>query len=338
MDKEKEIISYFLSQLPESRLRAHKFFESDAEIVQFGTEKLLFTTDEFSGEDLFRDDKPFLLGWNLAVCTISDILASGGFPMYFAHSVTVSSSWEKDFMVEFARGIASVLEKADASFIGGDLGISAQWKYTGICLGSSKKPLTRKGAKPGDRIYITGEVGAGNLEAAMSLYRSNPNLKDIMNGVTTRFALRLEESKLIQGFGACCIDTSDGVLNALNTLTAINGVGYQVYNLPYLEEGIQACKMLSQPKTFLFMGECGEYELLFTVSKKNEVKLTEQARKKKLHITRIGEIIVENEKILMEDGKELNFNDFDISARSFAQVSDYLSELVKYITYAQRSR
>jgi len=34
----------------------------------------------------------------------------------------------------------------------------------------------------------------------------------------------------------------------------------------------------------------------------------------------------------------LNFNDFDISARSFAQVSDYLSELVKYITYAQRSR
>ena len=86
------------------------------------------------------------------------------------------------------------------------------------------------------------------------------------------------------------------------------------------------------------MGECGEYELLFTVNKKNEVKLAEQARKQKLHITRIGEITVENEKILMEDGKELKFNDFDISARSFSQVSDYLSELVKYITNAQRNR
>ncbi|MCD4745255.1 MAG: hypothetical protein K8R58_03045, partial [Bacteroidales bacterium] len=124
MNKEKKIINNFLSQLPKSSQHINDFFESDAEIIDFGSKQMLFTTDEFSGEDMLRDDDPYMLGWNMAVCTISDILASGGTPKFYAHSVQVSKNWDHSYIENFSKGIADVLNLSGAAFIGGDLGMS----------------------------------------------------------------------------------------------------------------------------------------------------------------------------------------------------------------------
>lgn len=335
MNTEKEIIGALLSQFPSCEGHLNRFFESDAELLEPASGKLLFTTDEFSAEDFFYDRDPLLLGWNLAACTISDVLASGGTPRYFAHSLTLARDWDLSFVTRFAGGIASALKVAGTGFIGGDLGMSVQWKYTGICMGFSEKPVTRKGANPGDRIYITGKVGAGNLMAALNLFggKENPEGEHLLKQI--RFPVRSEESAFIRQYAGCCIDTSDGVLNALNTLAGINQLGYRVREIPYLHEGIQVCEKLSRPKAFLFAGECGEYELLFAVSKAEEKPMLEEARRKSLELTCLGEFTKETTRVLEEDNEQLNFTDYTISARGYPSINEYLTELTKYLIHAR---
>lgn len=333
MNKEKETINKILSQLPKSKKHINEFYESDAEIIEFGSKKLLFTTDEFSSEDLFRDNDPHVLGWNMAVCTISDILASGGIPKFYAHSIGADiTKWNLEYVKLFAKGIADVLNLSGASFIGGDLGISKDWHYTGICLGETNKTITRKGAEAGDHIFITGNIGAGNLEAALILYSENKLIGKLIKRYKNYFKLRLKESLVIKNYADSCIDTSDGVLNALNTLAEINNVGYKVNKLPYLKEGVLACKLLSKPKTLLFMGECGEYELMFTIKKKDENEFLNQARSKEIKVHRIGEITRDSEKILDEGGKRIHFDNFEISGRNYDNVRNYLDDLTDYLS------
>ncbi len=334
MNGEKETIELILSHFRASGGHLNRFFESDAEVLEPGPGKLLFTADEFSAEDLFPEDDPWLLGWNLACCTISDVLASGGDALYYAHALTLSASWDRDYISRFSRGIADALEKAGAGFIGGDLGSASSWKYTGICLGSASRPLTRRGARPGDGIFMTGEVGAGNLMAARSLFAGHLPPQGAMPASGTRMPLRAAESKVVRTYAGCCIDTSDGVLNALNAIAEINGTGYTVSDLPYLPEGLVAMNRIGRRKTFLFAGECGEYELLFTLGRDREEDFLREARAASLQFAYLGRVTETPDRLLLEDGKWLKFNDFNISARGYGHLEDYLNDLTNYIDHA----
>ena len=82
----------------------------------------------------------------------------------------------------------------------------------------------------------------------------------------------------MRDFASCCIDTSDGVCAALNALADLNACGYAVANLPYLAAGLGFCRRASLPGTLLFLGECGEYELLFTVRPERDEAFLIEAR------------------------------------------------------------
>lgn len=330
---EKELIEIFLAQLPVSKHMQNRFFESDAEVLTGGMDgKLLFTTDEFSDEDHFRTDDPYRLGHNLAVATVSDILAVGGTPYAYAHTVKVSSEWDRRYVAQLAKGIAEVLAACGIGSIGGDIGVAnGQWGYTGICMGTSHKPLSRLGAAPGHKIYMTGKVGAGNIEAALSLYGQKPMVGAVARLVKNHFPLRLHESKLIGHWASCCIDTSDGVFAAINTLAALNGVGYRVARLPYHDAVNALCSLLRVPREILFLGECGEYELLFAVPPARDASFLDAAKAADLKFSLIGEFIGSPERELDVDGKAWDLRKYNFSAREFASTSDYLEKLIELL-------
>lgn len=328
---EKELIHLFLTELPASAYMQNHFFESDAEVLNGPNGKLLFTTDEFSDEDHFRTDDPFRLGYNLAAATISDILAVGGMPYAYSHAVKVASSWNKEYVTQLARGIAAVLEICGIGSIGGDIGMAIQWGYTGICLGFAENPISRKGAGENDHIYMTGAIGAGNIEAAFSLYNSGKLVQLGNRFLKNYFPVRLNESKLIAQWASSCIDTSDGVYSALNTLAEINGLGYCVENLPYLPESKLLCRLLKVPKEVLFMGECGEYELLFSVHPENNKAFLKAAGKENLKFTSIGEFIKVDTRILNNGNKEWNLGRFTVSARDYDSRQEYLTKLLDFL-------
>lgn len=328
---EKELIHIFLTELQSSQYLQSQFFESDAEVLTNGSGKLLFTTDEFSEEDLFRIDDPYRLGHNLAAATISDILAVGGTPYAYAHAVKASSSWTREYVTQMAQGIDAVLKICGIGLIGGDIGMSSQWGYTGICLGFSDNPISRRGATERDHIYMTGAIGAGNIEATFSLYNHKQIVRLSARFVKNYFPVRIKESKLIGQWASCCIDTSDGVLNALNTLSELNDLGYNIENLPYHPEARLLCRLLHVPKEALFMGECGEYELLFAVPPENNKAFLKAAHSENLKFTSIGEFTKADKRLLKANGKIWNLEEYRISARDYNSKQEYLGMLLDFL-------
>ncbi|WP_291300872.1 AIR synthase related protein [Desulfosporosinus sp. BICA1-9] len=209
MNREREIIEVINKHMPRSSSQVNNLFESDSEIVAFHGIGLLYNIDEFSEEDLLREDDPYTLGWNMALGSISDILASGGRPKFYAHSMVIRDSWTKGYVEKLSLGIAQVLKEVGATFIGGDFGISNTWRYTGSVLGDLEgQAMLRSRGEVGDGIYLTGPIGRGNVEAALKLYEQNLLVKHLTGRWKNFFRLRSKEAEVIKRYSRCCIDTS----------------------------------------------------------------------------------------------------------------------------------
>jgi len=329
---EKSIISTMASLLPRSSDQLNGLFESDSEIISFHGKKMLFTVDDYSREDRFRDQDPYTLGWNLTVATLSDILASGGLPRYYAHSVNYNELiWTREYITQFSKGVSEVLKNTNTYFIGGDTNTCEHWHYTGIAIGESECPLTRVGMKPGDLILMTGPIGAGNLEAAFSIYSDHPVLNGVLKQFKNRLPIRNLEAALIREFASSCIDSSDGVLNALITLSEINDCGFELTHTPYLSRGKAACRLLSLPCELLLLGECGEYELVFTIPATDYSSLLHHAKALNLHFNLLGHVTESPARILNTANREIDFGLFEIRGRDYTNVSLYLEDLTHYI-------
>ncbi|MBC2725453.1 AIR synthase related protein [Desulfosporosinus sp.] len=332
MNREKELIEVINRHMPRSSSQQNNLFESDSEVVTFAGKGLLYNIDEFSEEDLMREEDPYRLGWNMAIGSISDILASGGRPKFYAHSMVIRDSWTMDYVEKVSLGIAQVLKEVKAGFIGGDFGISKTWRYTGSVIGDLDcQALLRSGAKVGDGIYITGPMGRGNLEAALKLYEQNPLVKHLTGRWKNFFPLRSKEAELIRQYSHCCIDTSDGVFNALSTISEMSRTGFVVNSLPYIKSGLFLAKTLNLPKEMLFLGECGEYELLFTLGKEIEEEFEREAREKKLVVYKLGEVKEQGIKSLRKRNREIDLSNYALRARDYADPKDYLREVIYFL-------
>ena len=329
MDKERDAIKTIHERL--GNIEVQKVFDCDAQLFKVGSQELLFTVDEYSAEDFFIDDDPFRLGWNLAAATLSDILAAGGIPLFFGHSMTIPATWDQLFLEGFSNGLKEFLSVAKADFIGGDTGFGENWKYTGIALGKPIAALNRAGASAGDIIFMTGKVGAGNLEAAVSMYGSQPEFRDAISKLLVTFPFRGREAETIRKYASSCIDSSDGMLKSLLNLAQSSQLGFLVDHLPYLEEGLHACNFLKVNKTLLFIGACGEYELVFSVPENREKELLEVSLSKGLNISRIGKMTGHRQCLFEDEGQRIDFKGYNLHARNFRDKTEYLNAINDFL-------
>lgn len=332
MSTEQELINIVARNMPKSHKQLNDLFESDAEIISFGDRKLLFNIDEFSQEDFLREHDPYTLGWNMALGAISDILATGGTPLYYLHSMVVSEDWDQKYIEYLSKGISALLRATGTGFIGGDMGKSNQWRYTATVIGEHKGiPLKRRGASTGDVIYITGQIGLGNLEAFLKIYSNKPFIGGITKSLKSVFTPRVEESRLISKYATACTDTSDGVYNGIKSICQMSKTGFMLKNIPYINSGVIAAKLASMPKTLLLLGECGEYELLFTLKEKDEEAFLIEAKEKNLRFYPIGNMCEQATNILFEGKYKTILKGMDISARSFSDMKQYINSLVNFL-------
>lgn len=301
--KERELIELISGRMPRANTQLNGLFEADAEILTFGDRYLLFSTDEFSDEDLFSTKDPRALGHNIACAAISDILACGGTPLYYAHSLTVDSRFDKRYMERFSDGVGEVLQEAGAGFIGGDFGRADSWRCCVSVIGITDKPVLRSGARAGDHIYITGPVGAGNVQAALGLYHVP------FTGIIPHFNLRIHALDDIRTYATSCIDTSDGLFQSVKLIADMSRTGFALTGLPYLGAGKMLAKLTGLPIEMLALCECGEYELLFTSSAE-------------LPYTKIGRVTKQERTLGGRDVAHI-----DLSARSHKDLSTYLKEV-----------
>jgi thiamine-monophosphate kinase len=328
---EKQVVSKIISCFHKGSLHKSNFFESDAEVVDIKNNEFLFTTDEFSSDDYFPEKEPYMLGRNIVVATLSDILACGGIPSVYGHSMVVGKSWSDEYVYEFSKGVASIVNAEKISFVGGDFGRADSWRYTGIALGCIKKRVARKGATPGDLIYMSGKVGIGNLYVAVNLYQGKLENSMVNNVVSTQLAYRIKESEIVSQFASACTDTSDGVYNAVKNITEEFEYGFALDNISICEEGVNICNILQLPVEILILGECGEYELLFTIPQSSNDAFLKEASVNNLFFSCIGKVADASTKKIKGSSKTLDFTNYTISARSFPSTEEYLMNVLAYL-------
>ena len=259
--KEADIIRAIRKHLKPSASQRGGAGEADAEIVEVAGGLLAFSVDDFSAEDAMAlgDPPPEALGWNVAAATLSDLLAVGAEPKFMLHSLVISPGMDARVLEGLSAGVQEALDAFGAAMLGGDVGTGGQWRYTGFAIGSFGEgavPLTRRVAADEGLLVATGAFGDANLAAATG-------------APAPRFECRLGESRRIAREPAACIDTSDGLARAVETLAEVNPHVRFVIDLeavPYAGGVAEfAASSGVRPEAFLF-GSAGEYELVACVS------------------------------------------------------------------------
>ncbi len=186
--------------------------------------------------------------------------------------IVVSVSTTPDADEEFTRGVAEGLEyacRAHGVFIlGGDTNAAPTTSLTACAVGlvPRERVLTRKGAAPGDAVFLSGHAGIGN---ALGLARLGGLPDDAFPESGYRPTAELAMGRLLRGFASSCMDTSDGVFATLDQMMRINGTGFVIdCNCSRMLDPnvLDFCKRTDTPQWLMAAGPHGEFKLLFTVS------------------------------------------------------------------------
>jgi thiamine-monophosphate kinase len=236
--------------------------------------ELLVTTD-FSIENVhFRRDwhPPELVGRRCLTRGLSDIAAMGGEPRAAFLSLAVSRDVPQRWVDRFLKGLLNLANELKVPLAGGDTAQSAGGIQADIVVVGSVpkgKAVLRSGAKAGEYIYVTGELGG----SAAALAESEKS-KRVDAGHSRRFSGRSPQARVAvgqwlrqKGLASAMIDLSDGLSTDLEHICEESHVGAEIEAeaIPRAQLGLKLEKKRVALEFALNGGD--DYELLFTSSK-----------------------------------------------------------------------
>lgn len=219
---------------------------------------------------------PFQLGHKAIAVSLSDIAAMGGIPRHVLVSMAIPPKVTVAEVVDIYSGMKTILSRYSVNLVGGDTVFSPVLTIDVTVLGESPHHslVMRSGAKSGDIIMVTGELGksAAGLEILRNSHLSEKismaDKEDLLSAHLTPEP-RLAQSALLVnlGFITSMMDLSDGLAGDLRHICESSGVGAKIdiKSLP-VSQGTQKLAGLMAKNAIDWALSGGEdYELLFTV-------------------------------------------------------------------------
>jgi thiamine-monophosphate kinase len=285
----------------------------DCGLIRLGDEVLALSTDVSVEQVHFRLDWISLqeVGWRAAAAALSDLAAEGAQPVGLLAAVTLPAAAGEPELLELMSGVGAAAEFACAPVLGGDLSSGPVWSLAITVVGRTRSPITRSGAQPGDRLWVTGALGGAR--AALESWRRNQKPP---SEVRARFAHpvpRIAAGQWLARHGAhAMIDLSDGIAGDARHLAAASEVRMEIdlAALP-LTDGVPAeAKRLGIPEG-QFAAEAGEdYELLVALPSSFD-GAAEFVRDCEIGLTRIGTVGKGSGVRFLSAGRELRLAGFD---------------------------
>lgn len=245
--------------------------EDDCAIIDISDKDcLVVTTDMLHRKtDFPLQMSGWQIGWMSAAVNLSDIASMGARPVGLLAAVGFTADMEVQEAEEIARGMSDCAMACGTSVIGGDIDLHDELTITGTALGRVRKGsvLRRNGARPGDRICVTGTVGSAG--AALLVLENDLDGSDALLRSLLEPMPRIHEGQRLAATGGVtsAIDTSDGLAMSLYDLAAASGVGFRIYEdrLPINDEVHDIAGSRDELlELALYTG--GDFEMLFTVS------------------------------------------------------------------------
>lgn len=289
----------------------------DCAVVRLGDRTLMVTVDMFMEDVHFRRSyaRAEDIGWKAAACSLSDIAAMGGAPLFATVSLACPADTQVLFVEALYRGLAGLMGRYGATIIGGDTirsneGILLDVMLVGQCVGH--RYLRRKGAMPGDLLAVTGFPGkSGAGLHALEHGQDAPSLEDCH----LRPRPRVQEGQWLCGNAAvnAAIDISDGLAADAGHLAEAAKLGINIHRdaLP-LEEDLRAYCEAQALDPYVMMLTGGEdYELCMAVNPGQLERAFEDFHHEyRTPLTVIGEF-TEQWKGVRVDGEEVSLRGFN---------------------------
>jgi thiamine-monophosphate kinase len=250
----------------------------DAAVLEHGGGELVFTTDLLvegihfeRGSSSARD-----LGAKAVTVNVSDVAAMGASPRYAIAAVAVPEDVEAAWVIELTGGMREACTEYALALVGGDTNRAGLIVLSVAVVGevAPGRAVTRSRARAGDRIVVTGSLGAaagglaiskaGPDEAATAL--SEPWGRELSEALARPVA-RVGESRILARSATAMMDLSDGLGIDLSRLCRASGVGARIElgKVPVADALEQGADALGVDALGLAVSGGEDYELVATM-------------------------------------------------------------------------
>src|ERR1700723_3203433 len=198
--------------------------------------RLVVTVDQLvEGVHFLADDPPELVAKKLMRRNLSDLAAMGATPRHYLLTSALPASRDDDWVRRFAEGLAEDQHRYGIALLGGDSTSTpgpTALTLTAIGQVAAGREIRRNGAKPGDRVWVSGTIGDAflGLKALRGAYGKLAAAHRA--ALIARFQLpnpRTELGPCLGGIASAMIDISDGLLADLGHICETSGVAATIY-------------------------------------------------------------------------------------------------------------
>ncbi len=287
-----EIIDHISRHLPDPPPEVVVPIGDDCAVLGLGDALWAIAADILVSERHFRDSwaSPQDVGYKAVAVNVSDIAAMGGVPRFVLAS---GGADEAETTLRCMEGVLEACEEFGAYPLGGDTTRAAALTIDVSILGQlAHPPVLRSGARPGDLLAVTGELGA-SAAGLIALENDGAAPQRLMHK-HLRPEPRVDSGRAAARLGTrAMIDLSDGLASDVRHLCEKSGVGCRVdlQLLPIAGDTREYVSSMSRDPEILAVTGGEDYELLIAAPEKVVRSL---AAESEVPITVIGEMIEED--------------------------------------------
>jgi thiamine-monophosphate kinase len=205
----------------------------DAAVVGPGSGELVLTSDSMVEGVHFRTEltTPRDLGYKAIAVNVSDVAAMAASPRFAICALTLTDSIDAAWVVELAGGMRQCCDEFALTLVGGNLSRGAEIAIVVTVTGEvvPGRAVRRDGARPGDRLAVTGSLGGSAAGLRVASQRSwSDDERDALRRYM-RPTPRVGEAGILSTHGVTSMmDVSDGLAIDLSRLCRASGTGARV--------------------------------------------------------------------------------------------------------------
>jgi thiamine-monophosphate kinase len=288
----------------------------DAAILAASGEDIVVTTDAVvEGVHFLPDDPPDTVARKALRVNLSDLAAKGASPAGFVLTLALRSA-DDAWLTPFARGLGSDVGLFGCSLLGGDTVSTpgpAMISITAFGRVPTGRMVHRSGAKPGDRIVVTGTIGDAALGLNILTGGAATALADAAAKAMLIGRYRVPQPRnalatAVRDHAHAAMDVSDGLAGDLAKLCAASGVS-AVIDAPSIPLSAAAAELLARGtvgiETIVSSGD--DYEILCAIPEASFETFAQAAGHAGVAVTSIGTVIAgaSAPRFLSGDGREI---------------------------------
>jgi len=257
--------------------------------------QLAVSTDMLvEGRHFLSTVEPRRLGHKALAVNLSDLAACGARPLAFTLALSLPRA-DEAFVAGLAEGLFALAQAHDIELVGGDTTAGP----LNLCLTVMGEvpvgqALLRSGARAGDELWVSGQLGDARL--ALEVFRGRAALggaefeqvRAAMEQPQPRVGLGLA----LRGVATAAIDLSDGLIGDLGHILQRSGVGAQV-ELGQLPHSAMLAAQAPALRDECLLSGGDDYELLFCAPEARRDAVLQAARQAGVPVQRVGHITAE---------------------------------------------